>query len=168
MRYRELKHIFQGELCGDSSALLVWLFMLGEYEDGLIGCPRSMIASMAGISEEAVNAAVDRFESLGWIERAYGDRPWGWYVTDKARITFSSTRLPFEQWRELRAFVFSRDDYTCFYCNKRGGRLECDHKTPLSRGGSNEPENLITSCLNCNRKKRTKTAEEFMGIPAHV
>lgn len=67
------------------------------------------------------------------------------------------------EWRALREAVFTRDDYTCAYCGQRGGRLECDHITPVSRGGTNDMANLTTSCLTCNRQKGGKTLEEWMG-----
>lgn len=69
-------------------------------------------------------------------------------------------------WAKARAFVFSRDNFTCQYCGERGGRLECDHVVPLARGGSSEPSNLATSCKPCNRSKSAKTPEEWGGVPA--
>lgn len=73
-------------------------------------------------------------------------------------------RPPAHEWRELRGVVFERDDYTCQYCGERGGKLECDHVVPVSRGGSNELENLATACKKCNRSKRAKTPAEWMGV----
>lgn len=72
-------------------------------------------------------------------------------------------RLPASQWARLRTKIFRRDNYTCQYCQKRGGRLECDHVIPVSRGGSNHPGNLKTSCFRCNRNKRSKTLKEWNG-----
>lgn len=55
----------------------------------------------------------------------------------------------------------------CFYC----GRLlfesfdltfHIEHKVPISRGGTNYIENIALSCVECNLKKHTKTAEEFL------
>jgi len=51
--------------------------------------------------------------------------------------------------------VFKRDGFTCQYC---GGTppefiLVVDHIEPVSRGGSNEFINLITSCSGCNSGK---------------
>jgi hypothetical protein len=66
------------------------------------------------------------------------------------------------EWAALRTMVFERDDYTCQYCGQRGGKLECDHVHPVSRGGSNELDNLTTACLSCNRSKRDKTLAEWM------
>ena len=64
-------------------------------------------------------------------------------------------------WTRLRALVFARDDYTCLYCGERGGRLECDHVVPVSRGGCDELWNLVTACFGCNRSKRNKLLEEW-------
>lgn len=66
-------------------------------------------------------------------------------------------------WAILRSFVFARDDYTCEYCGERGGRLECDHVVPVSRGGSHDPSNLVTACFRCNRAKYTRTPEEWLA-----
>ena len=49
----------------------------------------------------------------------------------------------------------------CAYCAQPYGRYEVEHKTPLSRGGSNWPENLCLSCRPCNLRKGTKTDTEF-------
>jgi len=70
-------------------------------------------------------------------------------------------RPPANEWRELRSEVFKRDDYTCTYCGERGGKLECDHIHPVSKGGGHDLENLTTACFPCNRSKAGKTLEEW-------
>jgi hypothetical protein len=72
-------------------------------------------------------------------------------------------RLPAAEWSTLRTKIFHRDNFTCTYCGKTGGRLECDHIMPVCRGGSNEPANLTTACLACNRAKGALTLEEWRG-----
>lgn len=67
-------------------------------------------------------------------------------------------------WAELRSKVFARDDFTCAYCGGRGGKLECDHVHPVSRGGSNSLDNLKTACFSCNRSKRDKTLDEWKRV----
>lgn len=72
-----------------------------------------------------------------------------------------SKRLPPAEWVVLRATIFERDGYTCQYCGQHGGRLQCDHIIPISRGGGNEPSNLTTACMTCNQAKHNKTPEEW-------
>lgn len=51
----------------------------------------------------------------------------------------------------------------CLYCDViLADVYHADHKTPLSRGGTNEPENLALACAECNLRKYTKTAGEYM------
>ena len=51
----------------------------------------------------------------------------------------------------------------CFYC---GVDLEdgyhVEHMTPLSRGGADSIDNIVIACETCNKRKGTKTAEEFL------
>ena len=49
--------------------------------------------------------------------------------------------------------IFTRDGMSCYICNKtlKLTEMEVDHLVPVSRGGSNQPVNLATSCLRCNR-----------------
>ncbi len=55
----------------------------------------------------------------------------------------------------VRFDVFKRDDFTCSYCGRRPPvvTLEVDHIIPRVEGGSDERENLTTSCFDCNRGK---------------
>ena len=41
------------------------------------------------------------------------------------------------------------------------GHDNLGHKTPLSRGGTNDYENLEVSCKKCNLKKYNKTESEY-------
>jgi 5-methylcytosine-specific restriction endonuclease McrA len=34
-----------------------------------------------------------------------------------------------------------------------GGELQIDHYRPVTRGGSDEPDNLVYACVHCNRFK---------------
>ena len=57
--------------------------------------------------------------------------------------------------KKVRFEVFKRDGFICYYCGKRPPEsvLEVDHMVPVSKGGSNALDNLITSCFDCNRGK---------------
>jgi len=66
--------------------------------------------------------------------------------------------------------ILLRDEYTCQYCGSKKN-LTIDHVTPISRGGGNTFENMITCCHKCNNKKGDKTPEEagmeLNKIPTH-
>lgn len=63
---------------------------------------------------------------------------------------------------DLRMQIFERDDYTCRYCGERGVRLEADHVVPVSKGGSDDPANLVTACFPCNRSKGAKLLQDWV------
>lgn len=49
----------------------------------------------------------------------------------------------------------------CYWCGKRLDKYEVDHIVPLSRGGSNEPSNLVIACPPCNNSKHNKLPHEW-------
>lgn len=69
---------------------------------------------------------------------------------------------------------FRLQEGCCYYCNikvgGKGARWQVDHVIPLSRGGTNLPENIVVACESCNRKKYNFMPWEFMperfGSPA--
>jgi 5-methylcytosine-specific restriction endonuclease McrA len=51
----------------------------------------------------------------------------------------------------------------CFYCSTElNDGFHVDHYIPLSRGGSNGPENIVIACPPCNLKKGSKHPFDFM------
>jgi hypothetical protein len=58
--------------------------------------------------------------------------------------------------------VFKRDGFTCMYCGRKVPDvvLEVDHIVPRAKGGGDEVDNLITSCLDCNRGKGDRLLDE--------
>lgn len=58
--------------------------------------------------------------------------------------------------RGIRHEVFKRDNYTCVECGARkedGATLHVDHIIPVSKGGTDELDNLQTLCSDCNLNK---------------
>ena len=57
--------------------------------------------------------------------------------------------------KKTRFEVFKRDSFTCQYCGQMAPDvvLEVDHIYPVSKGGSNDLMNLVTSCKDCNGGK---------------
>lgn len=66
---------------------------------------------------------------------------------------------------------YKRQHGKCYYCHRRmkpwGWKESCDlqpttdHVIPLSRGGSNGPDNLVIACRKCNEQKHTKLPHEW-------
>ncbi len=60
----------------------------------------------------------------------------------------------------------------CAYCEKTG--TTWDHIVPLTKGGSNLPENLAPACKSCNSSKGAKLLADWRGgihaetVPAHA
>jgi hypothetical protein len=59
----------------------------------------------------------------------------------------------------IRFEVLRRDEYTCRYCGRRAPnvRLHVDHKLAWSRGGSDDFDNLVTACADCNLGKGARS-----------
>ena len=62
----------------------------------------------------------------------------------------------------IRNYLLEMHGRKCFYCEKSVSKFEVEHMLPKSRGGSNHIDNLTLSCHECNQKKDTLTAEEFI------
>lgn len=50
----------------------------------------------------------------------------------------------------------------CCYCGAPWEQM--DHLIPLSRGGSNNIDNLVPACRSCNRDKGSKTLGEYLTL----
>lgn len=61
--------------------------------------------------------------------------------------------------RPTRNAIFRRDRYTCQYCGDKN-KISLDHVLPISRGGKDTWENLVTACFPCNNKKGNRTPDE--------
>lgn len=61
--------------------------------------------------------------------------------------------------KSVRFTIFSRDGYTCRYCGRQSDScpLVIDHVIPVAQGGTNDPENLVTACHDCNAGKAART-----------
>jgi 5-methylcytosine-specific restriction endonuclease McrA len=68
-------------------------------------------------------------------------------------------------------FLFARDGYRCQYCNRHRSELRDrefltrDHLVPLSSGGDNGWENVVTACSTCNNRKASHLPEHCGMFP---
>ena len=57
-----------------------------------------------------------------------------------------------EAWLEIRSQILLRDHFRCQECGFYK-HLEVHHIVPKSKGGTDDPENLVTLCQRCHSKK---------------
>lgn len=72
-----------------------------------------------------------------------------------------------KDWEKLKTDMFGEwfgdDAPYCMYCHATDVPLTLDHALPVSRGGSNHPNNFVAACHPCNSAKGNKTFTEFMA-----
>lgn len=116
---------------------------------------------------EAVNKKRER-------DRAYGQTENGRLINNKATAKYRKTekgKLSSRKQKYIRRAAGEVDkDYIstlldgniCYYCGcEIKDKKTLDHKIPVTKGGTNENENLVLSCLHCNTQKGNKTEEEY-------
>ena len=88
------------------------------------------------------------------------------YVNGDEWLTYSEEYL----WR-----IFDKTDGYCYHCGKKlswrnygniNGKAgwEVDHSIPKSRGGTDHLNNLVPSCIRCNREKNDLTSKEYRTL----
>jgi 5-methylcytosine-specific restriction endonuclease McrA len=67
--------------------------------------------------------------------------------------------------------LFQRDGHLCLYCGEvfTPKQLSRDHVRPLSQGGPDHWNNVVTACVHCNNHKAGRTPEgagmQLLAIP---
>ena len=82
------------------------------------------------------------------------------YINRRRAMKFANGGVhTLEEWQEkIVAF-----DNRCAYCGLQK-QLTRDHAIPLSRGGTDDIENIVPACKSCNSSKKAKTMFEFKGF----
>lgn len=98
---------------------------------------------------EADAVVAELVETDRWLDR--GDV---WIVADAGLHGFEADRGV-----ALATLMGHAHAHICIYCG--AGALSWDHVVPRSRGGTNEPANLVPACRPCNSSKGARTPEEW-------
>ena len=63
--------------------------------------------------------------------------------------------------KRTRFEIFRRDNHTCRYCGAKAPdvELQADHVVPVALGGTNDPSNGVTACIDCNQGKASIPAD---------
>lgn len=150
-----------------------------------LGKPKTVLTSSSGQSEGlsygAVQKALSGLEEKGVIKKVGDTNREGTlykiYLPEEIEICQQRMKevqieeLPkvdpkkeadYYNIKENRHKIFERDSYKCHYCDKQLTRFSAtlDHIQPVSEGGDNSFDNLVTSCLHCNSKRGSKPVME--------
>lgn len=77
-------------------------------------------------------------------------------------VLIAFDRLPKRHVRFSRINLMARDNFQCQYCGIQPSRAELnlDHVVPRALGGRSTWENVVTSCVDCNRRKGGRTPKQ--------
>jgi CRISPR/Cas system Type II protein with McrA/HNH and RuvC-like nuclease domain len=72
--------------------------------------------------------------------------------------------IPMTITNKQRFEVFKKYNFTCQYCGRRTPEviLEIDHVIPKSKSGTDDIDNLIASCFECNRGKSSTMLDHVL------
>jgi 5-methylcytosine-specific restriction endonuclease McrA len=86
----------------------------------------------------------------------------GRILVPRVIVLVAFDRLPKRHVRFSRLNIMSRDAFQCQYCGRKVQRadLNLDHVVPRAHGGKSTWENVVTSCVDCNRSKGGRTPSQ--------
>jgi 5-methylcytosine-specific restriction endonuclease McrA len=113
----------------------------------------------------AVNEEYRTFDFEAWGQLAVArdtesvGTPAGRIRVPRVIVLLGFDRLPRRHVRFSRINIMTRDRFQCQYCGSRPVRVELnlDHVVPRALGGRTTWENVVTSCVDCNRTKGGRT-----------
>ena len=112
----------------------------------------------------AVNGEYETFDFDSWrLQSSAGEErvgtPSGDIRVPRVIVLRSYDRVPQRHVRYSRLNIFARDKFTCQYCGDKPPRaqLNLDHVIPRALGGRTTWENVVCSCVECNRRKGGRT-----------
>jgi 5-methylcytosine-specific restriction endonuclease McrA len=120
---------------------------------------------------EAVDDNYRTYSYDDWVElsQAMKDNPSGFVHTPSVRVAIPDvirlTRvgfIPHTEVRYTRRNLFEHYHNTCSYCGKKFSTkdLNLDHVIPRSRGGKTSWDNIVLSCIPCNKHKSDRSPQE--------
>lgn len=93
---------------------------------------------------------------------AYARAPWKWLFHGRNR----RAKLAGAAGNHSRSEILDRLKEQCGLCayclRSMGDDFEVEHVTPISRGGSNDIDNIVLACPGCNNSKNDRTILEFL------
>ncbi len=99
-------------------------------------------------------AVLDKTQSVGLVNK--------FIRVPRVILLINYDKVPKRYIKFSRANIFLRDKNKCQYCGKefKKNDLNLDHVIPRAYGGISSWENIVCSCIKCNRIKGGRTPEE--------
>jgi 5-methylcytosine-specific restriction endonuclease McrA len=115
-----------------------------------------------------VDEQYQTFDFEGWRQLAVArdaeaiGTPSGPIRVPRVIVLLAFDRLPKRHVRFSRINIMARDGFQCQYCAVKPTRAELnlDHVVPRALGGKSTWENVVTSCVDCNRRKGGRTPRQ--------
>ena len=128
---------------------------------------RAFALLYTGIAK-AVNEQYETFDFDSWSELGVETEDEaiglvdGWIRVPRVILLQAFDKMPTRHVRFSRINIYARDKNTCQYCGKRFARAELnlDHVVPRAHGGRSTWENVVCSCISCNRRKGGRTPSQ--------
>lgn len=129
------------------------------------GVGRTAERRMVGSAIGRVDVWIWRGSKPGvWYGRVGGPKPSGKYrdttyaavFAQLARVVRATYGAPMSRPRRRARFaILARDNFTCRYCGRKAPNVELvvDHVVPIAAGGTNDDDNLVAACVDCNAGK---------------
>ncbi|MEO1245687.1 MAG: HNH endonuclease [Pseudomonadota bacterium] len=124
-------------------------------EDGALLYCREQVAWEAGVEETVLRGGYSRITGVRSVLRV------------NSILATTSVDKAADGWAGVPALtnprLFRRDDYMCLYCGETlpPRLLTRDHVVPVSTGGSDEWENVVSACRPCNHRKDNHALENI-------
>jgi len=138
----------------------------GYYPVHVTNARRAFCLLYAGLAR-AINGQYETFDYPSWSALAVAagtrHRRRGRAVRiPRVVVLVAYDRVPRRNVRFSRRNIFVRDRNTCQYCGKPfpSSELNLDHVVPRSQGGKTNWENIVCSCIPCNKRKGGNRPEE--------
>lgn len=121
---------------------------------------RAFILLYQGFAK-AVDQQFETFDFKSWSELSVESHDEGIGLVDRlvriprVILLLAYDRIPKRHVRFSRFNIYLRDGNMCQFCGERLPRseLNLDHVIPRCLGGKTNWENVVTSCIPCNRRK---------------
>ena len=129
----------------------------------------STAARWTNLGDEGTAKVIDEMVHEGWFIEVDGQliQPQLWKAIHEdsrplRRTDAEKRRDKFKLSSSRRLQIYEKDGHKCHYCGNPE-HLTIDHRLPISRGGSDDDDNLVACCKSCNSSKGTKSYDEFIA-----